>query len=54
MTVYVSRNAMAGQSRRSELAQGTSLGQVRPADPPLFTHVWRRLFEQQAPEGDRR
>ncbi|MFE9207164.1 multiple cyclophane-containing RiPP AmcA [Micromonospora sp. NPDC007230] len=54
MTVYVSRNAMADQSRRSEPGRASEQWQVRPADPPLLTHVWRRLFEQQAKEGDRR
>ncbi|WP_309227325.1 multiple cyclophane-containing RiPP AmcA [Micromonospora thermarum] len=54
MTVYVSRNAMADQSRRPEPGCSSSQWQVRPADPPLLTHVWRRLFEQQAKEGDRR
>ncbi|WP_165945248.1 multiple cyclophane-containing RiPP AmcA [Micromonospora sp. KC723] len=54
MTVYVSRNAMAGQCRRPEPASTSSQGQVRPADSPLFTYVWRRLFEQQAREGGRR
>ncbi|MFF5177768.1 multiple cyclophane-containing RiPP AmcA [Micromonospora sp. NPDC000316] len=53
MTVYVSRNAMAGQSRRPEPRLTSSQGQVR-ADPPLLTFVWRRLFEQQAREGGRR
>ncbi|WP_422734136.1 multiple cyclophane-containing RiPP AmcA [Micromonospora sp. WMMD558] len=54
MTVYVSRNAMAGQSRCPEPRRTTSPGQVWPADPPLLTFVWRRLFEQQAREGGRR
>ncbi|MFI7576300.1 multiple cyclophane-containing RiPP AmcA [Micromonospora sp. NPDC049497] len=54
MTVYVSRNAMAGQSRRPESGGTDSPGQVWPADPPLLTFVWRRLFEQQAREGGRR
>ncbi|WP_371687571.1 multiple cyclophane-containing RiPP AmcA [Micromonospora sp. KC721] len=54
MTVYVSRNAMVGRCRRPEPGWTSSQGQVRPADPPLFTYVWRRLFEQQAREGSRR
>ncbi|WP_305069346.1 MULTISPECIES: multiple cyclophane-containing RiPP AmcA [unclassified Micromonospora] len=55
MTVYVSRNARADQSGRPEsLARVPAWQQARPADPPLLTHVWRRLFEQQAREGDRR
>lgn len=54
MTVYVSRNAMAGQSRRPERGWTASPGQVWPADPPLLTFVWRRLFEQQARECGRR
>jgi hypothetical protein len=54
MTVYVSRNAMAGQSRGPEPEYAFSQGQAPTADPPLFTHVWRRLFEQQAREGGRR
>ncbi|WP_406037028.1 multiple cyclophane-containing RiPP AmcA [Micromonospora sp. NBC_00898] len=55
MTVYLSRNAMADQSRRRpEPGRASSQWQVRPADPPLLTHVWRRLFEQQAREGGRR
>ncbi|WP_346536146.1 multiple cyclophane-containing RiPP AmcA [Micromonospora sp. DPT] len=51
MTVYVSRNAMADQSWRSEPGRASWQWPVRPADPPLLTHVWRRLFEQQAREG---
>ncbi|NIL41870.1 hypothetical protein HCB17_12265 [Salinispora arenicola] len=51
MTVYVSRNAMSGQSRRLEPEGTSSSGQVWPADPPLLTFVWRRLFAQQAREG---
>ncbi|MEU1683963.1 multiple cyclophane-containing RiPP AmcA [Micromonospora sp. NPDC005707] len=51
MTVYVSRNAMAGRSRRPEPGWTALPGQVWPADPPLLTFVWRRLFEQQAREG---
>ncbi|MGK5738691.1 multiple cyclophane-containing RiPP AmcA [Micromonospora sp. URMC 103] len=54
MTVYVSRNAMAGQSRCPEPGWTSKQGQVWPADPPLLTFVWRRLFEQQAREGGRR
>ncbi|MBQ1012376.1 hypothetical protein KBX53_15715 [Micromonospora sp. M51] len=54
MTVYVSRNAMAGQSRRTEPRWTSSQGRGWPADPPLLTFVWRRLFEQQAREGGRR
>jgi len=53
MTVYVSRNAMADQSRRPEHGWASSQWPVRQADPPLFTHVWRRLFEQQARKGGR-
>ncbi|WP_019031688.1 multiple cyclophane-containing RiPP AmcA [Salinispora arenicola] len=51
MTVYVSRHAMAGRSRRLEPEGTSSSGQVWPADPPLLTFVWRRLFAQQAREG---
>ncbi|MFF0654183.1 multiple cyclophane-containing RiPP AmcA [Micromonospora tulbaghiae] len=54
MTVYVSRNAVSGRSRRAEPGWTASRGQVWPADPPLLTFVWRRLFEQQAREGGRR
>ncbi|WP_446213033.1 multiple cyclophane-containing RiPP AmcA [Micromonospora sp. IBSANI012] len=54
MTVYVSRNAVADQSWRPEPGWASSQWSVRPADPPLLTHVWRRLFEQQAREGERR
>ncbi|MER7457638.1 multiple cyclophane-containing RiPP AmcA [Micromonospora sp. NPDC126480] len=54
MTVYVSRNAMADQSRRPESGCSSSQWQLQLADPPLLTHVWRWLFEQQAKEGDRR
>ncbi|ADL44778.1 MULTISPECIES: multiple cyclophane-containing RiPP AmcA [Micromonospora] len=54
MTVYVSRNAMAGQSRLPEPRWTASPGRVWPADLPLLTFVWRRLFEQQAREGGRR
>ncbi|MEV1331175.1 multiple cyclophane-containing RiPP AmcA [Micromonospora costi] len=55
MTVYVSTNARADQSWLPEpLAHVPPRQQARPVDPPLLTHVWRRLFEQQAREGDRR
>ncbi|WP_342672161.1 multiple cyclophane-containing RiPP AmcA [Micromonospora citrea] len=54
MTVYVSQNAMADHPRRPEPGHATSQGQAPTADPPLFTHVWRRLFEQKAREGGRR
>ncbi|MFF0372547.1 multiple cyclophane-containing RiPP AmcA [Micromonospora sp. NPDC005087] len=54
MTVYVSRNVMADQSRRPEPGRASSQWPVQPADPPLLTHVWRRLFDQQAREGGRR
>ncbi|MBQ1064754.1 multiple cyclophane-containing RiPP AmcA [Micromonospora sp. C41] len=54
MTVYVSRNAMATQPRHPEPRWTASPGRVRPADSPLLTFVWRRLFEQQAREGGRR
>ncbi|WP_331715177.1 multiple cyclophane-containing RiPP AmcA [Micromonospora narathiwatensis] len=54
MTVYASRNAIADQHRRPEPGCTSSQWQVRPADPPLLTHVWCRLFEQQARERDRR
>ncbi|MGV9766940.1 multiple cyclophane-containing RiPP AmcA [Micromonospora tulbaghiae] len=54
MTVYVSRNAMSGRSQHPETRWMASAGQVWPADPPLLTFVWRRLFEQQAREGGRR
>ncbi|MFF4875463.1 multiple cyclophane-containing RiPP AmcA [Micromonospora sp. NPDC000668] len=54
MTVYVSRNANGDQSRCPEPGRASSQGPGRPADPPLLTHVWRRLFDQQAREGGRR
>ncbi|MFC0098406.1 multiple cyclophane-containing RiPP AmcA [Micromonospora marina] len=54
MTVYISRNAMASRSRRPEPRWTSSPGHGWPADPPLLTFVWRRLFEQQAREGGRR
>ncbi|MFY1598489.1 multiple cyclophane-containing RiPP AmcA [Micromonospora sp. WMMD737] len=54
MTLYVSRNVMSGQSRRPEPRWTACPGQVWPADPPLLTFVWRRLFAQQAREGGRR
>ncbi|MFG1833844.1 multiple cyclophane-containing RiPP AmcA [Micromonospora chersina] len=55
MTVYVSRNARADQSWRPETpAHVPARQQAQPPDPPLLTHVWHRLFEQQAREGDRR
>ncbi|SCL29259.1 hypothetical protein GA0070624_3849 [Micromonospora rhizosphaerae] len=55
MTVYVSRHASADQSWQSEpVTHVPARQQARPADPPLLTHVWRRLFEQQARETDRR
>ncbi|MER7444531.1 multiple cyclophane-containing RiPP AmcA [Micromonospora avicenniae] len=54
MTVYVSRNAMSGQPGCPESRWTVSPWQVWPADPPLLTFVWRRLFEQQAREDGRR
>ncbi|WP_328415715.1 hypothetical protein OG470_24170 [Micromonospora sp. NBC_00389] len=54
MTVYVSRNAMADQSRRPQAGPASSQWPVRPVDPPLLTYVWRRLFDQQARESGRR
>ncbi|WP_305070148.1 multiple cyclophane-containing RiPP AmcA [Micromonospora sp. WMMC415] len=55
MTVYVSRNARDDQTWRSEtLTHVPARQQAHPPDPPLLTHVWRRLFEQRAREGDRR
>ncbi|MGC4896330.1 multiple cyclophane-containing RiPP AmcA [Micromonospora sp. DT31] len=54
MTMYVSRNATSGQSPRPEPGRTSSPGQLRHADPPLLTFVWRRLFAQQAREGGRR
>ncbi|MET8909508.1 multiple cyclophane-containing RiPP AmcA [Micromonospora sp. NPDC004551] len=54
MTVYISLNAMADQSRRPEPGRASSHWQTRSADPPLLTHVWRRLFEQRAQEGHHR
>ncbi|MFF4810980.1 multiple cyclophane-containing RiPP AmcA [Micromonospora chersina] len=48
MTMYVSRNAVASQSRHSEPRSTSSQGQVWRADPPPLTFLWRRLFEQQA------
>ncbi|WP_338106222.1 multiple cyclophane-containing RiPP AmcA [Micromonospora zingiberis] len=54
MTLYVSLNAIVGHSRRPEPGCTSLQWQTRPADPPLLTHVWRRLFEQQARENDRR
>ncbi|MEU7589961.1 multiple cyclophane-containing RiPP AmcA [Micromonospora sp. NPDC049230] len=52
MTVYVSRNRMSNPEPRG--TSTSTQGQVRRADPPLLTFVWRRLFEQQAREGGRR
>ncbi|MGC5023032.1 multiple cyclophane-containing RiPP AmcA [Micromonospora sp. DT47] len=47
--------ATADQSWRPEShAHVPARQQARPPDLPLLTHVWRRLFEQQAQEGDRR
>ncbi|MEU4595198.1 multiple cyclophane-containing RiPP AmcA [Micromonospora aurantiaca (nom. illeg.)] len=55
MTVYVSRNARADQSWRPEtFAHDPARQQAQPPDPPLLTHVWRRLFEQQPRVSDRR
>ncbi|MEV4545733.1 multiple cyclophane-containing RiPP AmcA [Micromonospora echinaurantiaca] len=54
MTIYVSRNATADQPRRPEPSCSSSQWQLRPADPPLLTHLWRQLFEQQTTKGDRR
>ncbi|WP_307818710.1 MULTISPECIES: multiple cyclophane-containing RiPP AmcA [Micromonospora] len=53
MTVYISHNAIVGQPRRPEPGSTSSHWQTRQADPPLLTHAWRRLFEQQARESDR-
>jgi|GEM_PF-2914375 len=53
MTIYLSRNAartavVAGTVRSGD--GGSPIAGDGPAapstDPPLFTHVWQRLFEQ--------
>jgi hypothetical protein len=55
MTVDVSRNATVGEPWRSDFpARASEQAQVRVADPPLLTHVWRRLFERQARKSNRR
>lgn len=54
MTVYVSRKAMASQSRCPEPRRPFSQGPVRRANPRLLTFVWRRLFGHQVREDGRR
>ncbi|MER7889413.1 multiple cyclophane-containing RiPP AmcA [Micromonospora sp. NPDC094482] len=52
MTIYVSRNATTGQLWRPGTSSGAQeAAQVRAANPPLFNHVWRQMFERQARES---
>ncbi|MFC8616607.1 multiple cyclophane-containing RiPP AmcA [Micromonospora purpureochromogenes] len=56
MTVYVSRNATLGQLWRPDLPAPVppqAEAQARVINPPLLTHVWRQLFDQQARESNR-
>ncbi|WP_368665507.1 multiple cyclophane-containing RiPP AmcA [Micromonospora sp. Rc5] len=51
MTVYVSRNAATtatGSTRSERPGALPVIDQTTPSqvDPPLYTHVWHRLFEQ--------
>ncbi|WP_434739290.1 multiple cyclophane-containing RiPP AmcA [Micromonospora sp. SH-82] len=43
MTVYISSNARSGQQGRPRSLHAVT---VVAADPPLFTYVWRRFFDQ--------
>ncbi|WP_301548691.1 multiple cyclophane-containing RiPP AmcA [Micromonospora sp. C95] len=54
MTLYFSRNATVGQTQQLGPDRTSSQRQTWPADPPLLTYVWRRLFGQQVRENDRR
>lgn len=53
MTVYVSRYAVTGELTTVCTAAPAATG-PSSADPPLFTHVWRVLFEQQKRKDRRR
>ncbi|MDW5329826.1 multiple cyclophane-containing RiPP AmcA [Plantactinospora sp. KLBMP9567] len=55
MTVYVSRNATTGRPWWLDPPKHTGPTVLeRMTEPPLLTHAWRRHFERQAREGERR
>jgi hypothetical protein len=54
MTVYVSRYAVTGELTTDRAAAVPASARPGWADPPLLTHVWRVLFEQQARKRRRR
>ncbi|WP_433130142.1 multiple cyclophane-containing RiPP AmcA [Micromonospora sp. CA-240977] len=54
MTVYVSRYAVTGELATDRAAVVPTAVGPGSADPPLLTHVWRVLFEQQARKCRRR
>ncbi len=60
MTLYVSRHAFASNTRTPHSSASASVrvaaGQatVLPADPPLLTHVWQRMFAQRTGVGGQR
>ncbi|MEV4197545.1 multiple cyclophane-containing RiPP AmcA [Micromonospora globbae] len=60
MTLYVSWHAFAstpGTPRPSAPASvraDTGRATVSPADPPLLTHVWQRVFAQRTGIGGQR
>ncbi|MFI6333199.1 multiple cyclophane-containing RiPP AmcA [Micromonospora chersina] len=60
MTVYVSRHALdstTGTPHPSipvSVRAATGRATVPPADPPLLTHVWQRVFAQRTGMGGQR
>ncbi|MEU8182116.1 multiple cyclophane-containing RiPP AmcA [Micromonospora sp. NPDC049047] len=54
MTVYVSRYAVTGELTTDRAAVAPAAVGPGSADPPLLTHVWWVLFEQQARKHRRR
>ncbi|MFD2763522.1 multiple cyclophane-containing RiPP AmcA [Micromonospora eburnea] len=52
MTLYASRHAFANTtgtphpSTPASARAATGRATVLPADPPLLTHVWQRMFAQ--------
>ncbi|MET8352600.1 multiple cyclophane-containing RiPP AmcA [Micromonospora sp. NPDC005206] len=60
MTVYVSRHASANTttapnpSTPVSVRIATGRATVSPADPPLLTHAWQRVFAQRTGKGGQR
>ena len=61
MTLYLSRNAATPAVVDGTVRSGDGGGAIAGdriatsrTDPPLFTHVWQRLFEQSARKERRR